>query len=69
MVIQSAHQKKKPIGICGEAPSNYPEFTRFLIRQGIDSISLNPDSILRTLPMILESEQSRPGGDASEARL
>ena len=38
---------KKPIGICGQAPSDYPELAQFLIDHGIDSISLNPDVILR----------------------
>jgi pyruvate,water dikinase len=39
----------RKIGICGQAPSDYPEFARFLVEQGIDSISLNPDSVLKTL--------------------
>ncbi len=47
-VIKVAHQHKRKIGICGEAPSNYPEFTRFLVKCGIDSISLNPDSVVPT---------------------
>lgn len=57
MVIQSARRKNKSIGICGEAPSNHPEFAAFLIQEGIQSLSLNPDSILRTLPIILEAEK------------
>jgi pyruvate,water dikinase len=44
-LIQIAHQKKRKVGICGQAPSDYPEFASFLIKEGIDSISLNPDSI------------------------
>lgn len=44
-LIQVAHRKKRRVGICGQAPSDYPEFAAFLIQQGIDSISLNPDSI------------------------
>ena len=47
----------RKIGICGQAPSDYPEFAEFLVEQGIDSISLNPDSVLRTLPRIVEAEQ------------
>ena len=39
----------RKIGICGQAPRDYPEFARFLVEQGIDSISLNPDSVLKTL--------------------
>lgn len=48
-LIQIAHRKKRRVGICGQAPSDYPEFAAFLIKQGIDSISLNPDSIPRAL--------------------
>ncbi len=46
------------IGICGEAPSDYPEFAHFLVEQGIESISLNPDSVLKTTLALLEKEQS-----------
>ena len=56
-VIATAHMKGRKIGICGEAPSNYPEFAQFLVEQNIDSISLNPDSILKTTVAILESEK------------
>ncbi|KAM3091741.1 phosphoenolpyruvate synthase [Phormidesmis sp. 146-12] len=47
-VIATAKQFDRKIGICGQAPSDYPEFAEFLVEQGIDSISLNPDSVLRT---------------------
>jgi pyruvate,water dikinase len=47
--IATAKQCDRKIGICGQAPSDYPEFARFLVEQGIDSISLNPDSVLKTL--------------------
>lgn len=56
-VIRKAKAAGRKIGICGQAPSDYPEFAQFLVEQGIDSISLNPDSVLRTLPKILEVEQ------------
>lgn len=56
-VIRKAKAAGRKIGICGQAPSDYPEFAQFLVEQGIDSISLNPDSVLRTLPKILEAEQ------------
>jgi pyruvate,water dikinase len=46
MAIEGAHQQKRSIGICGQAPSDYPEIAQFLIDHGIDSISLNPDSVL-----------------------
>jgi pyruvate,water dikinase len=48
-VIKTVKQADKKIGICGQAPSDYPEFARFLIDCGIDSISLNPDSVLKTI--------------------
>jgi pyruvate,water dikinase len=44
MMIEKAKRNHRKIGICGQAPSDYPEFARFLVEQGIDSISLNPDS-------------------------
>jgi len=45
-VIEAAHRAGRKVGICGEAPSNYPEFAAFLVEAGIDSISLNPDSVV-----------------------
>jgi pyruvate,water dikinase len=56
-VIQRARAKGRKIGICGQAPSDYPEFAQFLVEQGIDSISLNPDSLVRTIPGIVEAER------------
>ncbi len=50
----------RKIGICGQAPSDYPEFAQFLVREGIDSISLNPDAVMKTTLAIKEIEQS-PG--------
>jgi pyruvate, water dikinase len=47
--IATVKAKGRKIGICGQAPSDYPEFAQFLVEQGIDSISLNPDSVLATL--------------------
>jgi pyruvate,water dikinase len=57
-VIHCAIEKKRKIGICGQAPSDYPEFAGFLVQQGIDSISLNPDSVLKTTLQILKVEES-----------
>lgn len=45
-VIQDAKRTKTKIGICGQAPSDYPDFAEFLAKQGIDSVSLNPDSVM-----------------------
>ena len=55
-LIRTAHQYGRKVGICGQAPSDYPEFAAFLVQEGIDSISLNPDAVLRTTKMILEIE-------------
>jgi pyruvate, water dikinase len=60
-VITAAHMVGRKIGICGQAPSDYPEFARFLVRAGIDSISLNPDSQLKTMLEIAELEKTLPG--------
>jgi len=57
-VIKVAKAKGKKIGICGQAPSDYPDFAKFLVEQGIDSISLNPDAVMKTTAMILDLEQS-----------
>ena len=46
LVIEGAIKNKKPIGICGQAPSDYPEFAQFLIKEGITSLSLNADSVI-----------------------
>jgi pyruvate, water dikinase len=56
MAISTVHQNKRKIGICGQAPSDYPEFAQFLVEQGIDSISLNPDSVLKTLLEVAQAE-------------
>ncbi|MGA7392977.1 MAG: putative PEP-binding protein, partial [Terrimicrobiaceae bacterium] len=56
-VIAAARAKGRKIGICGQAPSDYPEFAQFLVEQGIDSISLNPDTVLKTTVAILEKER------------
>ncbi|MEB3321937.1 MAG: phosphoenolpyruvate synthase [Synechococcaceae cyanobacterium] len=48
MAIRTARRRGRKIGICGQAPSDYPEFARFLVEEGIDSISLNPDAVLPT---------------------
>jgi pyruvate,water dikinase len=48
-LIERAHAKDRKVGICGQAPSDYPEFAEFLVDAGIDSISLNPDSIISGL--------------------
>lgn len=64
-VIADAHACGIRIGICGEAPSNDPEFARFLVACGIDSMSLNPDSFVRTLRSVSAAEA---GAAQAEAR-
>ena len=54
--IRKAHAAGIKIGICGQAPSNYPDFTEFLVREGIDSISLNPDSFVKTCSVVAAAE-------------
>jgi pyruvate,water dikinase len=56
-IIKIAHQYKRKVGICGQAPSDFPEFARFLVKEGIDSISLNPDTIIETTLDILKTEK------------
>ena len=48
-IIKKCKEKKKYIGICGQAPSDFPDFAQFLVDEGIESMSLNPDSILKTI--------------------
>ncbi|MEB3211047.1 MAG: phosphoenolpyruvate synthase [Leptolyngbyaceae bacterium] len=65
MAIARVKQCHRKIGICGQAPSDYPEFAQFLVEEGIDSISLNPDSVLKTMLAIADIEQQlieSPGG-------
>jgi pyruvate,water dikinase len=56
-VIKTAKKRKKKIGICGQGPSDRPSFAQFLVECGIDSISLNPDTVLQTKLKIAETEK------------
>ena len=56
-VIAKAKKNKKKIGICGQAPSDFPDFAQFLVREGIDTISLNPDTVIKTMLAINETEK------------
>ncbi|MET0395772.1 MAG: phosphoenolpyruvate synthase [Longimicrobiaceae bacterium] len=60
VAVREVRAAGRPIGICGQAPSDYPEFARFLVEEGIDSISLNPDAVLRTTVQVLEMERAAP---------
>ncbi|MBJ7880172.1 phosphoenolpyruvate synthase [Gelidibacter salicanalis] len=57
MAIQSAKKTNTKIGLCGEAPSDYPEFASFLVNEGIDSISFNPDALLQGIENINKAEK------------
>ena len=48
-LIKGAHKRKRKVGICGQAPSDFPDFAEFVVKEGIDSISLTPDTVLKTM--------------------
>ncbi len=58
-VIDDAHKAGVKVGLCGQAPSDYPEFAEFLVAAGIDSISLNPDSVLQVLQQVAGEENKK----------
>jgi pyruvate,water dikinase len=57
LAIKKCRERGKYIGICGQAPSDYPEFTEFLVAEGIGSISLNPDTVIKTIGLVAEKER------------
>ncbi len=57
MVVRKCTARKKYLGICGQGPSDLPDFAEFLVREGIESVSLNPDSVVKTLEQIAELEE------------
>jgi pyruvate,water dikinase len=57
MLIKKAKNSRTKVGICGQAPSDYPEFAAFLVEEGIDSISLNPDSVVNAIRIISKTEK------------
>lgn len=58
LAIEEAKRQGKPVGICGQGPSDFPEFAQWLVQEGIDSISLNPDTILETWITVAREEQA-----------
>jgi pyruvate, water dikinase len=58
-VIRIAHEKQRKIGLCGQAPSDWPAFSRFLVEAGIDSISVSPDSFLAVKEQVAQMEAQR----------
>jgi pyruvate,water dikinase len=61
MAVEGARRNHRHSGICGQAPSDYPEMAEYLVRLGIDSMSLNPDSVLKTIMRIGALERSLEG--------
>jgi len=57
MAVEGAKRNRRHSGICGQAPSDYPEVAEFLVKLGIDSMSLNPDSVLKTIQDIVALEK------------
>src|SRR5258708_2367091 len=56
MLIRTAKDCKVKVGICGQGPSDFPDFAQFLVEEGIDSISVTPDSLIKTVTAIHEAE-------------
>jgi pyruvate,water dikinase len=57
ITVAHNHHPRRKVGICGQAPSDFPEFAEFLVECGIDSISLNPDTVIKTRLKIAETER------------
>ncbi|MER3498986.1 MAG: phosphoenolpyruvate synthase [Chitinophagaceae bacterium] len=62
MLIETAKREKVKVGICGQAPSDFPDFAQFLVNLGIDSISVTPDALLKTVKAIAQVEQKEKAG-------
>jgi pyruvate,water dikinase len=57
LAVDGARRNGRHSGLCGQAPSDYPEMAEFLVEIGIDSMSLNPDTVLKTTQRVLETEK------------
>lgn len=66
LAVEGARRNRRHVGICGEAPANYPEIARFLAHLGIDSISVNPASLLRTMTVVHDAEEAAAKARAAE---
>lgn len=60
MAISGAHRNNRQVGLCGQAPSDKPDYAAFLVEQGIDSVSLTPDSVLNAINTIAKAEKNLP---------
>ncbi len=58
-LIKIAKATQTKVGICGQAPSDHPDFAKFLVQEGIDSISVTPDSVLKTIESIASIEKKK----------
>jgi len=69
-LIQRAHAAGRHVGLCGQAPSDHPEFAAFLVECGIDAMSVTPDSVLRTVRQVADAENDRnaPASAGADAR-
>lgn len=68
MLIDVAKKHRVKVGICGQGPSDFPDFAQFLVEKGIDSISVTPDSVIKTIRAIAEVEKKIGSGQALEIR-
>jgi pyruvate,water dikinase len=59
LAVTGARRNRRHVGICGEAPANFPTVASFLAQLGIDSISVNPESVPRTMNVVHEAEQAQ----------
>jgi pyruvate,water dikinase len=55
-LINTAHAQGRKVGICGQAPSDYPEFAEFLVQAGIDAMSLNPNSVIQVKQSLADQD-------------
>ncbi len=65
MAIEAANKAHKYCGICGQAPSDFPELAAWLVQRGIHALSLNPDSVLAAIQAVAQAEDAPPGAAAA----
>jgi pyruvate,water dikinase len=66
-LARRAHETGRSVSLCGEAPSNYPEFAAFLVEAGLDSISVNPDSVIQVIERVARAESAAATAGKAEA--
>jgi pyruvate,water dikinase len=64
-LMKTANETGRKVGICGQAPSDYPDFATFLVEEGIDSISLNPDSVVKIIRQVAFFEEAYANQESS----